>query len=152
VHPNPTRSFTVKQCHRNNILYITDIEGDYEYWERFLNFSSVLRRNSDESLDLADGYQFVYGGDICDRGYGDLRILMDLIKLKEKHQDRVHFVLGNRDINKLRLPFALHPSVISKYPKCYWLRSPNFYEQAKREVVLNSPSSKLEWVRMLLFK
>lgn len=144
--------FGIQHCRYNKILYITDLEGDYEYWQRFLEFNSILKKNhKNNQLELADGYNFVFGGDVCDRGPGDLRILNELVHLKERLPDRVHFILGNRDINKLRLPFTLHPGVTKFIPKCYWLRSPSFTEQAQREVVLHNATSKLEWVMFVCF-
>jgi hypothetical protein len=61
----------------------------------------------------------VFGGDVVDRGDGDLRILRDLMQLKRAYPTRVHFILGNRDLNKVpppsttpdecvHLPIALH--------------------------------------------
>ena len=69
---------------------------------------------------LNENCHFIYGGDVCDRGRGDIRILTDLVNLKEKYPDRVHFILGNRDVNKLRLPFTLHPNLVSRLPSVFW--------------------------------
>lgn len=143
---NVRRATTGTATTSNKIVYVTDLEGDYEYWQRYLQFSSVLQRGNNGNLTMPDGYHFVFGGDVCDRGTGDLRIITDLIKLKESYPDRVDFILGNRDINKLRLPYTLHDGVIQYYPKCYWLRTPDFHEQAKRDVVLHQRYSKLQWV------
>ena len=43
------------------------------------------------------------------QGPGDIRVLRALLELKEKHPDRVFLILGNRDVNKLRLPTELLP-------------------------------------------
>ena len=47
-------------------------------------------------VKLRNNCHFVYGGDVCDRGDGDLRILKDLLRLKDDAPNRVHFILGNR--------------------------------------------------------
>jgi hypothetical protein len=113
--------------------YFCDVEGNLDYWERYLSISKVLQRVpvSLESVTLyqshrgtillKDNCHFVYGGDVCDRGKGDIRILSDLVNLKESYPDRVHFLLGNRDINKLRLPFTLHTAARDLLPWAYWI-------------------------------
>lgn len=104
--------------------YVTDIEGNLDYWNKYLAISKVVSRNmTTNKLELKENCQFVYGGDVCDRGNGDIRILKDLISLKKSYPDRVHFILGNRDVNKLRLPVALHNSVLAYPPQCYWMKT-----------------------------
>ena len=94
------------------------MEGNLDFWEKYIAASHVLDRlapadstttatvdaDADAAgvagtrgvLTLRDGCQFVYGGDVCDRGKGDIRILSDLVALKERFPDRVHLILGNR--------------------------------------------------------
>eukprot|EP01034_Spumella_vulgaris_P029274 gene29274-36296_t len=98
----------------------------------------------DGKLRLKENCQLVYGGDVCDRGSGDIRILSDLIDLKLTYPDRVHFVLGNRDINKLRLPSALHPVTLSKKPRVYWVRNAPVKEIAG--FPLNNRVEKMKWM------
>ena len=102
------------------IGYACDLEGNWQYWKKYVKNSKVLKRLPNGELDLEENSIFIHGGDVCDRGNGDLRILEDLIKLKKKHMDRVHFILGNRDVNKLRLPVTLAQSVLAHRPHCYW--------------------------------
>ena len=56
------------------IAYVTDIEGNYDYWQRYLKMSNALYKvdasNGSYSVKLRDECEFVYGGDICDRGPG----------------------------------------------------------------------------------
>ncbi len=121
--------------------YATNIEGNLNYWHKYLSVSKVLSRK-DDTLTLNDNCQFVYGGDVCDRGSGDIRVLTDLVNLKLAYPDRVHFILGNRDINKLRIPFSLHPSVLPYKPKVYWLRK----QQDLPDYKLNDRDEKMKWV------
>ena len=52
--------------------YVTDIEGNYDYWERYIHISRVLRRSESSSLlELRDNCSLVFGGDVCDRGPGE---------------------------------------------------------------------------------
>ena len=53
-------------------------------------------------LVLAEGAYFVFGGDVVDKGPGDIRLCRQLVALKRRHPDRVFLVVGNRDLNKVR--------------------------------------------------
>lgn len=104
-----TSTSTVRQCRCSTISYVSDVEGNIGYWERFLNISAVLKRNEiTNKIILNDDCMFVYGGDVCDRGPGDIRFLKDLMQLKYDYPSRVHFIIGNRDVNKLRIPYELN--------------------------------------------
>jgi hypothetical protein len=125
----------------NEVVYLTDIEGDYDYWERLLARSVVQR--DEHGLKLPHDTGFVFGGDVCDRGAGDLRILRDLLQLRERHPGRVYFILGNRDINKLRLIFNLHPMVVYHDVPCYWMS-----HLVRRNGL--TASGRLKWVSSLM--
>ena len=170
------------------ISYCTDVEGNYDYWQRWLNLSKVVVRLDDDgkpmkipyswtgrtphsamsivsnstmnSINIAKAYggkypdpvypqharlklmpncHLVFGGDVCDRGPGDIRLLWDLIQLQEDHPGRVHFILGNRDVNKLRLPTELHDSYTRSPGATYWL--PNDPEQRPQGNI-----DRLKWI------
>jgi hypothetical protein len=132
------------------IGYASDLEGSFDYWRRYVQLSTVLelvkRGTGEEEIILKDRCHFVCGGDVCDRGDGDIRILRELISLKNRYEDRVHFILGNRDVNKLRLPFALHPIALSSEPSVYWVncdapsaRDENFFK-------LNDRVARMKWI------
>lgn len=142
-------SYAVIAGSERQIGYVTDLEGDYDYWKRYLSYSKVLTVSS-QNIELREGCHFVFGGDVIDRGPGDLRIVTDLLSLKEKYPSRVHLILGNRDCNKLRLLFALHPNVMKTYPNAYWLRNiadPKLLVLEKDpEYKLDNSISKLKWI------
>lgn len=106
-----------------NVVYCTDVEGNYGYWNRYIALSKYLSRNDDSRLTLAEGFHFVYGGDVCDRGAGDLRFLDDLNNLYDDHPGRVHFILGNRDVNKMRILIEMHQSYLDKPGNVFWAPS-----------------------------
>ena len=137
----------------HRVGYFSDCEGNVDVWNRYLAISQVLlvdphqkpfeplpvldsRSRSEckelinsthfatQRLLLRDHCHFVFGGDVCDRGLGDIRILKALISLKERYPDRVHFILGNRDVNKLRLPTMLHEKSLAEPARAYWAKSP----------------------------
>lgn len=145
--------------------FFSDCEGHYDVWQRYLRMALVLyipehsevsnvhpSEDWRESLNstsfatqqirLKDDCHFIYGGDVCDRGNGDIRLLKDLIALKERYPERIHFILGNRDVNKLRLPTALHRNVIAHKPMAFWVKSPADDE----EFLLNDRNEKMRWI------
>lgn len=128
--------------------YATDIEGNFDYWSRYVEISKVLRRLPNGDLDLNDNCQFVYGGDVVDRGPGDLRVLSDLVGLKRLHPDRVHFIMGNRDINKMRIPADLHSSSLRLNPKVYWIKSEGMESSSScsDHDRPDTPAERLKWV------
>ena len=99
------------------IAYVTDVEGCSSFWHRYVDVSQVLTRNAATGrLELAEGAHFVFGGDAVDQGSGDLSFLEELRALREDHPGRVHYVLGNRDINKMRLPRELSAQHARRLP------------------------------------
>ncbi|EPY25988.1 hypothetical protein STCU_06377 [Strigomonas culicis] len=130
---------------RLRICYITDIEGDVAYLQRFLQHADCPLRWEPRPRPLAsspalqytavrshapplpaassssaaavaacdahalqyytlglkdDDTHFVFGGDVFDQG-ADLMLGQCLLDLKARYPDRVHLILGNRDINKM---------------------------------------------------
>ena len=67
--------------------------------------------------------ELVFGGDVCDRGPGDIRITSEILDLKERYPNRVHIILGNRDVNKYRIPFETTPEALAEAPQAYWLKN-----------------------------
>lgn len=108
------------------IGYVTDIEGNYDYWLRFKRISRVMSIDFKGELKLRDNCHLVFGGDVCDRGKGDVRIAIELTKLKETFPDRVHIIVGNRDTNKMRLMVETDPRMMDVDLRPYWLRPDEF--------------------------
>ena len=84
------------------IAYLTDVEGRWEKLASFCDGNPLVRLEGDQ-LRLAEGAQFVFGGDAVDRGPAGRRIVATLLAAKRAYPDRVTLLAGNRDINKLRL-------------------------------------------------
>ena len=61
-----------------------------------------------------------------------------MLKLKKLYPNRVHFILGNRDINKLRLYAELHPSSLKRAGQVYWI--------PKESAVNETKSDRLKWI------
>ena len=101
------------------VTYITDVEGNWEYLRAYVQRSEGLVWVGEEEggararIDLKDGWRFIFGGDVVDKGGrvgGSLRVTRTLIHLKRRYPLRVTLLLGNRDANKMRLTSELHPS------------------------------------------
>lgn len=95
---------------------MTDIEGNLDFWARYLDISTVLKRSTSGELLLRDGCAFVFGGDLFDKGPGDIRLSKELVALKQRYPDRVALLMGNRDVNKLRFHKELGERAISGVP------------------------------------
>ncbi len=91
-------------------------------------------------LVLRPNTHFVYGGDTVDKGPGDIRLVRALVSLKKRYPDRVHLLVGNRDLNKLRLPSELSESDMKRdikdIPKPFWDRGAKSLKEYLEEVKL----------------
>ncbi len=102
---------------RTTIAYLTDIEGDLNYLNRFLSLSRVLSVE-DKKIHLAPNSHLVFGGDIVDRGGFDMSVLTIMNDLKDRYPDNVHFIMGNRDANKMRI----RSEIKGDHGGVYWFR------------------------------
>lgn len=91
------------------VALLTDVEGNWQYVRNVVQQSSCLKLVED-SLELQDDCMLVFGGDAGDKGAQTLRCYEQLVELKRKHPDRVVLLVGNRDVNKMRLTSELHDS------------------------------------------
>jgi len=98
------------------IEYLTDVEGNWEYFVAFVQKSSILDWVGDSKgvwgpgeLRLQDHGILVFGGDAPDKGPGDIRVVKSLATLKKGHPTQVFIVLGNRDVMKMRFTAELPP-------------------------------------------
>ncbi|KAG7354331.1 calcineurin-like phosphoesterase [Nitzschia inconspicua] len=118
--------------------YVTDVEGNIDYFVRYVERSKVLTiRKYDNKLLVLDFNDdttyFVYGGDAVDKGPGDIRLVRSLVDLKRRYPHRVYLLVGNRDLNKLRLTAELSDSdmarPLSDIPPPHWdPKAPSLWE------------------------
>eukprot|EP00445_Apocalathium_hangoei_P066052 CAMPEP_0204114176 /NCGR_PEP_ID=MMETSP0361-20130328/4094_1 /ASSEMBLY_ACC=CAM_ASM_000343 /TAXON_ID=268821 /ORGANISM="Scrippsiella Hangoei, Strain SHTV-5" /LENGTH=511 /DNA_ID=CAMNT_0051064659 /DNA_START=50 /DNA_END=1585 /DNA_ORIENTATION=- len=106
--------------------FITDTEGNFDYWCRCVELSRVVCFGPDGTLQFVRQDEqdiFVFGGDVFDKGPGDIRIASALVDLKTRYPDRVILLVGNRDLNKLRFAAELGedeidvPQPVPTYPR-----------------------------------
>ena len=118
----------------DKIGYVTDIEGDRKFWWKYVKMSKILdivpdndeKQQEKFKVILKPHCHFVFGGDINDQYDGDIEVVEEVLKLKRQYPDRVHFILGNRDINKLRMTQELSNKHVKEYqwnetyPGTFW--------------------------------
>lgn len=91
------------------ISHFTDIEGSLRYFESWLKRSNQIQL-VDGSLSFrnySSNQRFIFGGDVCDKGPGDLRIARLLVDFKKKYPLQVTLIAGNRDIKCRRFTLEL---------------------------------------------
>jgi hypothetical protein len=118
VHTYQQMNSSKTKIRRKIISYCTDLEGDLSFFQSFLKSSKIVTaRNIQTSLrhpkewlsfnidfqSSSEHNQFVFGGDLFDHGPGDLRLATALLQFKNTYPNQVTLLLGNRDLNKLRL-------------------------------------------------
>jgi len=118
-----------------SVSFLTDVEGNWEFFVRFIELSEALDLvagpDADGTADivLRDGWRLVIGGDMCDKGAsvgGSVRIVRSCVALKRRYPARVTIILGNRDINKMRLTSELalcqlEAARLPSVPGPYWV-------------------------------
>eukprot|EP00961_Rhodomonas_salina_P237218 3206231-Rhodomonas_salina.1 len=70
--------------------FLTDVEGNWDYFQRYVALSEVLSWTDLDRrrLLLKDDCEFCFGGDAQDKGIGDIRIMQLLLDLKERYPQR----------------------------------------------------------------
>ena len=150
---------------RLDVAFLTDVEGNWEYFCRFVELSDALRfevppdeRESAARVVLSDGWHFIYGGDAVDKGPeggvgGSVRVVCTLVALKERYPSRVTLLLGNRDCNKMRLTSELAPSEIDKpelVPGPFWVAESKRVTPQMHLQATGRPNTLAERVRWML--
>ena len=135
------RSSTDAEGGEFEMSYFTDVEGNLAYFNRFrslqalkscasqslthairfMEISQVLKWDIDintgeRQIGFVDEPRkkryVVFGGDLFDKGNGDIRLAHLFLKFKSRFPDRVFFLVGNRDINKIKLTAELDQSEV----------------------------------------
>lgn len=108
------------KSHDMRLEYMTNIEGQWAAFMEYVDQSPNLWMDDEETVLMDSNTIFVFGGDVCDRGTGDIRIVKSLLDLKRRNPGRVFWVLGERDINKLRLFSELDENEKGRPIDVYW--------------------------------
>jgi len=136
------------------VEYLTDVEGNWDYFLRWLDYSRVLALvpttgvcAETHRLELRPKSYFVFGGDAVDKGMGDVRFVKAMTQLKRDYPDRVFLVMGNRDANKLRFSAELEPGLNGNDFDPYWEPKHKKYDAFLEEQKLeDGPVSTLKWI------
>mmetsp|Transcript_60445 Transcript_60445/g.128121 ORF Transcript_60445/g.128121 Transcript_60445/m.128121 type:complete len:789 (-) Transcript_60445:41-2407(-) len=182
VSSQPKVQTTMSEDDKLKITYVSDVEGHWQYFCNFITYAKGLRfekpgdhkgdrQPSDSKLVLEDGWIFVYGGDCTDKGPGSVHFVKVIVELKKRHMDRVHFILGNRDINKMRFTAEISESEIARLrelPIPYWVnekktttaldyirtlaaKAENIEEKAVTEAMIdkhNTTANRIRWMNI----
>lgn len=94
------------------VYVCADVEGSwqkvYTFVEKCNGMLTIVNDDPDNfQTVLQDNVSIVFLGDTVDKGPDNIKALKFFIHLKETYQDRVVLIMGNRDINKLRLLWEL---------------------------------------------
>ena len=151
----------------NGIAFITDIEGDPVYWDNWKQHAvkkgavveSTGRFQSPDgtehslhSLRVGENWCIVNGGDTVDKGVGSLRVLRELLELKKSAPSRVALILGNRDLNKIRLVRELELPAAQRPDFKPWIGFKDSdlfqkYDNFKNDGDLASDVAFLQWIQ-----
>lgn len=86
----------------STVEFITDISGDNEFFKRLVEESDILSIDDNGDIQISENGILVHGGNMVDLGPGDIRLVKAFLELKERYPGQVYWVLGERDISKLR--------------------------------------------------
>jgi hypothetical protein len=92
------------------LLMFSDIEGcqaDSKYPQSTFLCSKPFYDKLVNMLDSDTNLHIAFLGDYFDQGMRVHESIKGMLNLLEKYSDRVHAILGNRDVNKLRFCFEL---------------------------------------------
>lgn len=178
------KDFLEQEDHAKIILsYITDIEGDKFYLDRYVDNSKIVawttitsteKHKEEENNKYAYPFPYdrridfvntnsmlVFGGDLWDKGGFDLYVTRQLLDLKRRYPNRVLWVLGNRDIGKLRIlqelglppspPMTLPSSSSSSisvpyHPGLIWFKGSGRVGDPDGPLPPNEPGQRLKWM------
>ena len=122
--------------------YLTDVESNFDYFERYLAISQIIGWSDEESAYVPNVKQlkfkrddaiFVFGGDSQDKGIGDIRFTKLMLELRQNYPGRVEFIIGNRDANKLRFGSELTQEAIDD-PKVLIDKSFPYWDKEARRI------------------
>eukprot|EP00520_Triparma_pacifica_P020599 CAMPEP_0118640856 /NCGR_PEP_ID=MMETSP0785-20121206/4971_1 /TAXON_ID=91992 /ORGANISM="Bolidomonas pacifica, Strain CCMP 1866" /LENGTH=798 /DNA_ID=CAMNT_0006532261 /DNA_START=31 /DNA_END=2424 /DNA_ORIENTATION=+ len=128
--------------------FLTDIEGNYEYFLSFVERSKVLSVDADAGFVLSENGYLVHGGDGVDKGPGDIRVVKALSSLKRRYPSRVFLIMGNRDVNKLRFLSELSDEQVTLSTDIYWDRNVKSYGEwcEEKGIENKGKTNKLKWM------
>eukprot|EP00298_Acanthocystis_sp_HF-20_P029455 c8338_g1_i1.p1 GENE.c8338_g1_i1~~c8338_g1_i1.p1 ORF type:complete len:532 (-),score=218.19 c8338_g1_i1:31-1626(-) len=137
----------VKEVKEKYVEFITDVEGNWDYFTSLVQNSPVLSFEQGWKLKLKENCKLVFGGDVVDKSDGDIRVTKTLLALKKERPNDVFFILGNRDFNKLRFSSELQPNERGSNVDVYWDSKHQKYVDyiAEKKLEDNSVST-LKWM------
>ncbi len=130
-------------------VVLGDIEGQRERLDSVITNSDAFDLDPEGHPSIKPGYRFIFMGDAVDKGPDAFYILETLNHFHQTQPDQVVSILGNRDINKLRLPHELSPEGLNQEPNedaasqkfVDWLE-----DQSLPRSLFNDGVTRLKWI------
>ena len=104
---------------KTSVMECAYLAGNLDDFYQFVAISKVLKWEDEGTKNrlrfIHEHTILVFGGDSQDTGTGNIRLTKLLLDLKSQkgNEDRVEFIIGSRDANKLRLASELQDDCIS---------------------------------------
>lgn len=112
----PFNNITINNSKSGEIYFVSDLEGCYavirESKQSRLQCSDVFFNKLEEHLQNNPRNKVAFLGDYFE-GPEFLLSIIKIVNLHKKYGERVYIILGNRDVNKLRLLFELDELTVS---------------------------------------
>jgi hypothetical protein len=144
-------------CGGFRLGYVTDVEGNLDYFKEYVSRSNVLDfeypiQDDPTTMNIRlknDNCYFVFGGDAVDKGSGDIRLCRALVALKQRYPDRVYLLVGNRDLNKVRYTAELSDEdmkrPIDEIPPPHWdPKAPTLRQYLEKLAASDTEASTIE--------
>lgn len=95
------------------ISHLTDVEGNIRYFNQWVSRSPyiALKEGALSFPNPQGECKFVFGGDFCDKGSGDLALGNLLLQFKLKYPNDVFLIAGNREIKYRRFSYELTSNI-----------------------------------------
>jgi hypothetical protein len=130
------------------IEVMPDVEGCWNKVISFISKSRIFTIGSNfgpenfKQIKMRSNSKFVCLGDTIDNGPNNLAILRFLKFLKEKYGNQVVFIIGNRDLNKIRLKFE----IMNYKPRINLSRLVPGNNQPPVDYGTQTPVERLQWL------
>lgn len=139
---NKVETINKKNGQNGQMILISDLEGCAEYSPGGVKQSTVECQKPffdsiKDFLESNPNNKVAFLGDYFDKGPFAFESITNIIELHQKYIKRVIIILGNRDINKLRIPYEIQELNIiyknsDKYRWADWIKS-GLYEKISKE-------------------
>ena len=102
------------------IEFFANVRGNHDLFMKLVDASIVLTMNAGGQIRMSAGDYLICGGNVLGQAGGDIRVVKALVKLKMRHPDRVFLLLGDIDVQHIRLVSELAEGTTGDDIDTYW--------------------------------